>query len=134
MILAVQSQKQCWVWQIPSGFTEFVCLFVQAHSLLPLCPFVYNKKKVKTSTSTIFTLMGYINKHNSTMHISKNTKSTIFISNLQFISTNLHLNQVFSLQSTTFKSLKSDIQSTKFLSVCLSIIYKEKLAKSTVYI
>ena len=45
MILAVQSQKQCWVWQIPSGFTEFVCLFVQAHSLLPLCPFVYNLKK-----------------------------------------------------------------------------------------
>lgn len=33
MILAVQSQKQCWVWQIP---LDLLNLFVQAHSLFHL--------------------------------------------------------------------------------------------------
>ena len=50
-------------------------------------------------------------------------KSTIFVSNLKFLSTNLHLKQVSSLQSTPFKGLKSDIQSTSKI-----------WAKSTIYI
>ena len=53
-------------------------------------------------------------------------KSTIyiFISNLKFLSTNLHLKQASSLQSTHFKGLKSYLQSTKF-SVHFTSIYKQ---------
>ena len=58
----------------------FVCSSPLLTPSLPLC--LQSKKKVKTSTSTIFTLTGYIKKHKSTMYISKNTKSTIFISSL----------------------------------------------------
>ena len=64
--------------------------------------------KSMKSTSTTFTPMFFIKMQKSTIYIKKVRKSTIFISNLKFLSTNLHLKQVSSLQSMPFKGLKSD--------------------------
>ena len=64
----------------------------------------------------------------STIYIRKMRKSTIFISNLKFLSTNLHFKQTSSLQSTPFKGLKSYLQSTNF-SAHLSTIYKQNLGQ-----
>ena len=66
-------------------------------------------------TSTICTLMVFIKKQKSTIYIHKITKTTIFISNLKFLPTNLHLKQVFSQQSTILNDLKSCIQTTIIL-------------------
>ena len=85
--------------------------------LQPICPIYlqYISKLTKKSTSTIFTPLVFIKKQKSTIYINKMTKSTIFISNIKFLPTNLHLKLVLSLQYTILNGLNSCVQSTIIL-------------------
>ena len=57
-------------------------------------------------------------------NLHKKRKSTIFMSNLKFVSSNLHLKQVSSLQSTGVNGLQRDLQST----IC-PLVYKQNLGQ-----